>query len=139
MTDKSFTCISYSLGIKWSSCDFLCRSDYSQHAVCLPDEEQEGVAVLGPPAPPAGPTLLPAARHAAHRQHAVRGPHRSGDHRVPPRTSLCAVPPRKGCLFRAAAAGGTLILRCIYIEALSQCFSYELFRLFYYFRLCSFI
>ena len=84
--------------------------------MCLPDEDQKGVAVLRSRAPPAGQTLRRSSRHTVNRQHALHGTDRGGNHRVPPLTSLCAISPRKGCLFRAAAAGGTLILKFIYIQ-----------------------
>lgn len=98
------------------------RSDYSQHAVCLPDEDQKGVVVLCSYAPPAGPTLRCASRHAANSQHFLHGTDRSGDRSVPPLKSLCAISPRKGCLLRAASAGGTLILSSV--KTFSQCLTF---------------
>lgn len=42
---------------------FVCRSDYSQHPVCLSHEDQEGVAVLGSSSPPAGQIFRRSSRH----------------------------------------------------------------------------
>jgi len=86
--------------------------------VCLPDEDQKGVVVLRSLAPPAGPTLRRSARRAAGRQHFLRGANGRGNHRVPPLASLRALSARKGRLFRAAAAGGALILNFVCVDAL---------------------
>lgn len=87
---------------------FVCRSDYPQHPVCLPHEDQEGVALLRSHSPPAGQILHRSSRHPVDCQHVLHGTDGSGNHRVPPLASLSAISSGEGCLFGALAHGGTL-------------------------------
>lgn len=79
-------------------CFFLLRSDNSQHVVCLPHEDQKGVALLHSHASLAGQALCCAAHHSAHRQHVLHGADGSRDRGVPPLKSLCAISPGEGSL-----------------------------------------
>lgn len=88
---------------------FVCRSDHSQHPVCLPHEDQEGVALLCSHPPPAGQILHCPSRHPVNCQHLLHGTDGSRNHRLPPLTSLPAVSSGEGCLFPAGAHGGTLL------------------------------
>lgn len=105
-------------------CFFLLRSDNSQHPVCLPYEDQKGVALLHSHASPAGQALCCAAHHSAHCQHVLHGADGSRDWGVPPLKSLCAISLGEGSLLWAAAAGGALILKCfimLYVKTLLWC------------------
>lgn len=93
--------------------------------MCLPHEDQKGVVVLRSRAPPAGQTLRCSSCHSVNCQHFLHGTDGSGNHRVPPLTSLSAVSPGKGCLFRAAAAGGALILKSLKRFHNASCLSEE--------------
>ena len=99
----------------------LSRSDYSQHAVCLPYEDKKGVAVFRPHAPPAGQIPLLPSCHSINREHLLRGTHGSRNHHLPPLASLSSISLGKSCLFRAAATGGTLFLTSI-ILSYTTCF-----------------
>lgn len=91
----------------------VCRSDYSQHAVCLPHEDQEGVAVLRAHPPPAGQILRCSSCHPVNGQHRLHGTDGSRNHSLPALTSLSALPPGPGCVCPACAHGGTLLWRLI--------------------------
>lgn len=92
---------------------FMSRSDHSQHPVCLSHEDQEGVALLGSPSPPAGQILRRSSCHSANCQHVLHGADGSGSHRLHPLTSLSSISSGKGCVFRACARGGTLLWKNI--------------------------
>lgn len=89
----------------------VCRSDYPKHAVCLPHEDQEGVALLRAHPPPAGQILRRSSCHPANGQHLLHGTNGSRNHSVPALTSLPALPPGEGCVCPAPAHGGTLLWR----------------------------
>lgn len=99
-------------------CNFLLRPDYSQHALCLPDEDQKGVVVLGSHAPPAGAPLCRPSPHAANGQHFLHGTHWSRDRHVSPIKSVCAISSCKGCLFWASSTRGTFTLKPFFIKKL---------------------
>lgn len=115
------------LVVKYSKANFtvvvmlLSRSDYSQHAVCLPYEDEKGVVVFRSHAPPAGQILLHSSCHSVNRKHLLRGTDSNRNHHVPPLASLSSISLGKSCLFRAAATGGTLILTSI-ILSYTTCF-----------------
>lgn len=120
---------------------FVCRSDHSQHPVCLPHEDQEGVAVLGSPSPPAGQILRRPSCQPVNGQHLLHGTDGSGSHRLPPLTSLSAIPSGKGCLLRASAHGGTLLWNNVIKKGLLLTFWIQLMFIFGFLsclRLCWF-
>lgn len=91
----------------------LPRSDHPQHAVCLPDEDQEGVVVLCSHAPPAGSALVSSAPRPPDHQLSVCGADGRGGGSLPPLKPLCAVSPGQSSPLRAVSVWGNHIYQVL--------------------------